>query len=56
MQIGLAKAVGPGLDLRRYETLLEITDLLVRDQNLPNLFVSMAERLQEIVGRFRPMV
>ena len=50
MQIGLAKGLDPGLDLRRYETLLEITDLLVRSQDLPHFFVSMSERLREIAA------
>jgi len=50
VQIGLAKGLDPGLDLRRYETLLEITDLLVRSQDLPHFFVSMSERLREIAA------
>jgi len=50
VQISLAKGLDPGLDLRRYETLLEITDLLVRSQDLAHFFVSMSERLREIAA------
>jgi hypothetical protein len=37
----------PG-DLRRYEALLEMADLMVRHRSLPELFPEMAGRLQKV--------
>ena len=37
-------------DLRRYEALLEMADLVVHHQSLPELFVAMAERLRQVVA------
>jgi hypothetical protein len=36
-------------DLRRYEALLEMADLIVQHHELPELFSAMAERLHELV-------
>jgi hypothetical protein len=37
-------------DLRRYEALLEMADLMVHHHDLPELFLAMAERLRQIVA------
>ncbi|MGH9503378.1 MAG: sigma 54-interacting transcriptional regulator [Terriglobales bacterium] len=37
-------------DLQRYETLLEMADLVVHHHNLPELFVALAERLRQITA------
>ena len=37
-------------DLRRYDALLEMADLVVHHQNLPELFVAMAERLRQVTA------
>jgi hypothetical protein len=39
----------PGADIRRYETLLEMADLMVHHHGLPELFRQMAERLRQVV-------
>src|SRR5438034_3777489 len=35
-------------DLRRYEALLEMADLMVHHRSLPELFVDLAERLHKV--------
>src|ERR1700693_4977540 len=35
-------------DLRRYEALLEMADLMVHHRSLPELFVGLAERLHKV--------
>jgi formate hydrogenlyase transcriptional activator len=40
----------PEADLRRYEALLEMADLVVHHHSLPELFVAMAERLRQIAA------
>ena len=37
-------------DLRRYEALLEMADLMVHHRSLPELFVEMAERLRKVAA------
>ena len=37
-------------DLRRYEALLEMADLMVHHHSLPELFLAMAERLRQVVA------
>jgi formate hydrogenlyase transcriptional activator len=37
-------------DLRRYEALLEMADLMVHRHSLPELFLAMAERLRQVVA------
>ncbi len=37
-------------DLRRYETLLEMADLIVHYHSLPHLFLAMADRLRQVVA------
>ena len=37
-------------DLRRYEALLEMADLMVHYHSLPELFLAMAERLRQVVA------
>ena len=37
-------------DLRRYDALLEMADLVVRHHDLPELFLAMAERLRQVVA------
>jgi formate hydrogenlyase transcriptional activator len=37
-------------DLRRYEALLEMADLVVHHHSLPELFVAMAERLRQVAA------
>ena len=37
-------------ELRRYEALLEMADLVVRHQSLPELFVAMAARLRRVTA------
>jgi formate hydrogenlyase transcriptional activator len=37
-------------DLRRYEALLEMADLMVLHRSLPELFVEMAERLRRVAA------
>lgn len=37
-------------DLRRYEALLEMADLVVHHHNLPELFVAMAQRLRQVTA------
>jgi len=37
-------------DLRRYETLLQMADLMVHHRSLPELFHELAERLQEVAA------
>ena len=37
-------------DLRRYEALLEMADLVVHDHSLPELFVALAERLLDLAS------
>jgi formate hydrogenlyase transcriptional activator len=37
-------------DLRRYEALLEMADLMVHHHSLPELFLAMAERLRRVVA------
>jgi formate hydrogenlyase transcriptional activator len=37
-------------DLRRYEALLELGDLVVQHHSLPELFVAIAQRLQRVVA------
>jgi formate hydrogenlyase transcriptional activator len=39
----------PEGDLRRYEALLAMADLMVRHHDLPELFLAMAERLRQVV-------
>jgi hypothetical protein len=36
-------------ELRRYETLLEMADLMVRHRSLPELFRDLAQRIQKAV-------
>src|SRR5438067_4486916 len=38
-----------GAQIRRYETLLDMADLMVHHQGLPELFRQMAERLRQVV-------
>ena len=38
------------VDLRRYEALLEMADLMVHHHDLPELFLAMAERLRQVVA------
>lgn len=40
----------PGADIRRYEALLEMADLMVHHQGLPELFGQLAERLHQVVS------
>jgi formate hydrogenlyase transcriptional activator len=37
-------------DLRRYEVLLEMADLMVHHHSLPELFLAMADRLRQVVA------
>ena len=37
-------------DLRRYEALLEMADLVVHHHSMPDLFVAMAERLRQVTA------
>ena len=37
-------------DLRRYEALLEMADLMVHHRSLPELFVDLAERLHKVTS------
>jgi hypothetical protein len=37
-------------ELRRYEALLEMADLVVHHQTLPELFVAMAERMRQVAA------
>jgi len=37
-------------DLRRYEALLDMADLMVHHHSLPELFLAMAERLCQVVA------
>jgi hypothetical protein len=37
-------------ELRRYEALLEMADLVVRHQSLPELFVATAARLRRVTA------
>jgi len=39
-----------GADLRRYEVLLEMADLMVHHHTLPDLFLAVAERLRQIAA------
>ena len=39
----------PEGDLRRYEALLAMADIMVRHHDLPELFLAMAERLRQVV-------
>lgn len=39
-----------GADIRRYEALLEMADLMVHHQGLPELFGQLAERLHQVVS------
>jgi len=39
-----------GADIRRYDALLEMTDLVVHHQGLPELFQQLAERLHQVVS------
>ncbi len=41
---------GPDAELRRYEALLEMADLIVNYHDLPELFLAMAEGLCQVVG------
>jgi formate hydrogenlyase transcriptional activator len=40
----------PGADVRRYEALLDMADLMVQHQELPELFRELAERLRKVVA------
>ena len=39
-----------GADIRRYEALLDMADLMVHHQGLPGLFKQLAERLRQIIS------
>ena len=41
---------GPDAELRRYEALLEMADLIVNHHDLPELFLAMAKGLRQVVG------
>ncbi len=40
---------GSPRELRRYEALLEMADLMVHHRSLPELFPELAQRLQKVV-------
>ena len=44
----LDSAPDPGVDLRRYEILLQLMDLMVHYGSLPELFQKLTERLRSV--------